>query len=200
MDETMCGDRLWTLVPFAVWICNIRQRSDRLGHSWFLRPRFLFYLYSLQDRHWLSCYSKLISSRHWLKQCKNVAGSPGSGDTTCTYMNAAGLINSTVIFQDPEVGGADIVVQVMENGICKVRNTRGYVRRGSNHIEREDPQETDTDSDKMNVPPPRRTLHWIDRVSQFVFPTIYVIFLFAYTLRYTTLRNQQWLLTKLNVY
>lgn len=76
----------------------------------------------------------------------------------------------------------DLVVQVMDEGACRIRNNKGNIKLVTQTKEQLIP----TPQEKTKTVP---KAHWIDRVSRFVFPTLYVAFLVSYTIYYGLLRD-----------
>jgi len=79
-------------------------------------------------------------------------------------------------------GSVDLIVQVMDEGVCRIRNNKGNIKLK--------PQ-----TKQQPISPPQEKtkpkMHWIDRLSRFVFPTLYVTFLVSYTVYYGLLRKEE---------
>lgn len=78
-------------------------------------------------------------------------------------------------------GSVDLIVQVMDEGVCRIRNNKGNIK-----LKPQPKQELPT-TPREGVKP---KAHWIDRLSRFVFPTLYVTFLVSYTIYYGVLREE----------
>ncbi|XP_068708924.1 gamma-aminobutyric acid receptor subunit beta-2-like isoform X1 [Montipora foliosa] len=77
-------------------------------------------------------------------------------------------------------GSVDLIVQVMDEGVCRIRNNKGNIKLK--------PQ-TKQQSTTLPLDKPKTKVHWIDRVSRITFPALYVIFLISYTIYYGVLRD-----------
>lgn len=78
-------------------------------------------------------------------------------------------------------GSVDLIVQVMDEGVCRIRNNKGNIKL------KPQPKQ------QLPLTPSVATktkAHWIDRLSRFLFPTLYVTFLVAYTIYYSALREE----------
>lgn len=84
-------------------------------------------------------------------------------------------------FQAHSRGSVDLIVQVMDEGVCRIRNNKGNIK-----LKHQPKQQLPT-TPQEGVKP---KAHWIDRLSRFVFPTLYVTFLVSYTLYYGVLREE----------
>ena len=78
-------------------------------------------------------------------------------------------------------GSVDLIVQVMDEGVCRIRNNKGNIKL------KPQPEEQLPTTPQEGVKP---KAHWIDRLSRFVFPTLYVTFLVSYTIYYGVLREE----------
>ncbi|KXJ20097.1 gamma-aminobutyric acid receptor subunit beta-2 isoform X2 [Exaiptasia diaphana] len=74
----------------------------------------------------------------------------------------------------------DIVVKVMDEGACRIRN-----KKGSYNVQKETPKIATARIKSV------RKQHWIDRISRFIFPTFYVIFIICYTSYYLSKRKEE---------
>ncbi|CAH3187720.1 unnamed protein product [Porites evermanni] len=88
----------------------------------------------------------------------------------------------TVVSEVQGEDSVDLVVQVMDEGACRIRSNKGNFKLKP-EIKKES---TSTDQDKPKTIP---KVHWIDRISRFAFPILYVLFLVSYTLYYGLLRD-----------
>lgn len=77
-------------------------------------------------------------------------------------------------------GSVDLIVQVMDEGVCRIRNNKGNIKLK--------PQ-TKQQSTTIPLDKPKTKVHWIDRVSRITFPALYVTFLISYTIYYGVLRD-----------
>lgn len=81
-------------------------------------------------------------------------------------------------------GSVDLIVQVMDEGVCRIRNNKGNVKLKP-QAKQQLTESTATPQEK----PRQKKAHWIDQISRFVFPTLYVTFLISYTIYYGVLRE-----------
>ena len=88
--------------------------------------------------------------------------------------------NVSLHFQAQSPGSVDLIVQVMDEGVCRIRNNKGNIKLRPQTKQ----QPVSTPQEK-----PKSKAHWIDRLSRFIFPTLYVIFLVSYSIYYGALRN-----------
>lgn len=77
-------------------------------------------------------------------------------------------------------GSVDLIVQVMDEGVCRIRNNKGNIKLKP----QAKPQSTTLPLEK-----PKPKVHWIDRISRIIFPVLYVIFIISYTIYYGVLRD-----------
>lgn len=98
------------------------------------------------------------------------------------------LVNTKLIewfyfhsFQAHSRGSVDLIVQVMDEGVCRIRNNKGNIK-----LKPQPKQQLPATPQEVTKP----KVHWIDRLSRFIFPTCYVTFLVAYTIYYGVLREE----------
>ena len=70
----------------------------------------------------------------------------------------------------------------MDEGSCRIRGNKGNFKLKP-EIKKESASK---DQEKPKTIP---KVHWIDRISRFAFPILYVLFLVSYTLYYGLLRD-----------
>ncbi|XP_001635156.2 gamma-aminobutyric acid receptor alpha-like isoform X2 [Nematostella vectensis] len=80
--------------------------------------------------------------------------------------------------EDEYAADVDIVVKVMDEGVCRIRNKKGSIK-------------VQAEATKVSCRSNRliRRDHWIDRVSRIIFPSAYVIFIICYTAYYVNKRD-----------